>query len=346
MLYKTFVRPALFALGNGDAEKAHDIVKRAMRITQQIPPILFTIDFLCQAYYNERPVRAFEITFPNRVGLAAGFDKNAEVLPFMQALGFGFLEIGSVLPDYQRGNDKPRMFRIEEMGSIINRMGFNSAGMSTVEANLRKMRRGIRVPVGISLGKMKNTPPEEAADDYQVVLQQLYDYGDYFVINVSSPNTEKLRELQTPAFLGKLVEAVVKTSRHYGGKPVLVKFDPDMPLSDLLQAVEAAMAAGASGIILTNTTTERPYLGSYPVNAPFYINEKGGMSGEWLFEKSLERVAHVHKHAPKVVIIAGGGINSVEREVKMLDAGATLIQIYTGLIYEGPDLVRKLRFLV
>ncbi|MES2006733.1 MAG: quinone-dependent dihydroorotate dehydrogenase [Patescibacteria group bacterium] len=344
MLYQALIRPILFKLSSGDHEEAHLLAKRMIRGIQHVPPILYAIESLCQARHNPRPVEAFGITFPNRVGLAAGFDKDAEMIPFMQAIGFGFVEIGSVLPRYQKGNDRPRMFRIEELKGIINRMGFNSAGASTVEANLREHRKKIRIPIGISLGKMKTTPLENAADDYLEVMGYLYRFGDYFVINISSPNTPGLRELQTRSYIGKLVKAVVDLSTRLGGKPVLVKLAPDMTNEEMLEAVEAALENGISGIIISNTTTERPYLG-YQSSPPAHIEEIGGWSGEWLFEKTLEKVGVVREHYPDVPIIGVGGINSAEHELRMLDQGATLIQILTGLVYEGPGLVEELRFI-
>ncbi len=340
MLYEDIIRPILFKLSEGDAEEAHLMAKRGIITLQYVPPILATIDFLCQAYYNEKPVEAFGVTFPNKVGLAAGLDKNGEMLPFWQALGFGFAEIGAVLPNPQVGNPrkpKPRLYRVPEYNGLINRMGFNSDGHFAVVANLQKHLPKMRIPIGINMGKMKGTPLEAAGEDYCAVLRVLYPYGSYFVINVSSPNTPELRELQTPKFLGKLVSQVVGVSNKLGGKPVLIKFDPDMTDHDTIEAVEVALENGIRGVILTNTTTTRPESGGV-------FDEMGGMSGDWVFFKALHKVRIVRKHFPDLPIIGVSGINGGERHRRMLGSGATLTEILTGLIYRGPVVIEEARF--
>jgi len=341
-MYKGLIRPILFALSQGDAEKAHLLAKKAMQVMQRSTPLLLCIEYMCKVGDKPPPTELLGITFPSRVGLAAGFDKNAEVLPFLQALGFGFLEIGSVLPEPQAGNPRPRMFRLEEHGSIINRMGFNSDGADAVVQNLEKLSGRLWIPIGISLGKMKETPLEDAADDYVKVKRKLARHSNFLIINISSPNTPGLRQLQGRQYLEALVKSVVvsekQVRRH---RPVLVKIAPDINEAELDETLEAALAGGVAGIVVSNTTTTRPISGPWTPHA----QESGGMSGRPVFPLMIEKLRQVRRLDSGIPIIAVGGIDSLARGQQALDEGANLIQILTGLVYEGPGLIRDLRTL-
>jgi dihydroorotate dehydrogenase len=274
----------------------------------------------------------FGLKFPNPVGLAAGFDKNAIVLPAWEGLGFGFAEIGTVTAKAQPGNPRPRLFRVPEISGVINRMGFNNDGADVVAARLAKLKataRWPRFPVGINLGKSKVTPIEKAAADYLHSFSRLRDVGDYFVLNVSSPNTPGLRSLQDRAALDQLFRAVQATNA--GAKPMLVKIAPDLTweaIDDVLALVEAHRIAG---VIATNTTIDHT-----PV--PGHRRETGGLSGLPVRARSTEIIRYIARKT-KVPVIGVGGIFSPADAKEKFDAGAVLVQLYTGFIYEGPALV-------
>jgi dihydroorotate dehydrogenase len=327
MLYPDFVRPLLFQF---NAEFAHTAVMAGTKLLARIPPACR----LLRAFARPRPwpVQALGLTFPNPVGLAGGMDKNAEAPLAWWAFGFGFVELGTVTPLPQKGNPKPRMFREPATGALVNRMGFNNHGAAAVAKALDSLaKRGLRppFPIAVSVGKNKDTPAERTADDYAAAAAAVAPHADFVTINVSSPNTPGLRQLQTPAWLRKLVEVVRAAS---GTKPVLVKVAPELGGDDLSAAVDAVMDAGAGGVIATNT------LGCTAPNG-----EPAGRSGRPLREIARERVAAVRKRVGEAATVIGcGGIDGMPSAGAMLDAGANLIQLYTGLVYEGPFLPARI----
>lgn len=317
-----------------DPERAHNLLTKIVTELYFMPRILAFITWwhtIPDRY--KKPITRCGITFPHRVGMAAGFDKQGLLLRFLQMLGFGFVEVGTVLPSFQEGNPLPRVFRIPEQLAIVNRMGFNSLGAAFVKWALNSVSGQIRIPVGISLGMMKGTDLREAWKQYVEVLELLYELGDYFVINVSSPNTPELRDLQQSGYLVELTQRVVEASRRLGGKPILVKFDPDATDEATLAMIQAAVEGGASGVIIANTSTTIKVLGD---------DQKGGTSGEPIFKLTLSKVRLVRAAFPNLFIIAAGGIVDAEKALRMIQAGADLIQIYTGFIYFGPRLIRRI----
>lgn len=286
------------------------------------------------------------LTFPNRIGLAAGLDKDATATAGLARLGFGFLEVGTVTPRPQPGNPKPRLFRLKEDHALINRMGFNSAGATAVAANLRRVRDCIDVPVGINIGKNRDTPVDVAADDYRVCLAAIYDVADYVVVNLSSPNTPGLRDLQaasaTRALVAELVVERQRLADEHPEKtpvpPLFVKIAPDLAADDLEATVVEALAAGADGIVATNTTVSRP-----PSLRSKRAGEEGGLSGRPLFPLAIETVRRTRVAVGEGPVVVGvGGIAGPGDVAAMYDAGADLVQVYSALIFEGPALVARL----
>ena len=330
-----------------DEERAHNLVINALKVAQNIPWVLDQIQNRFGIDLSPDPVVLCGIKFPNRIGLAAGFDKNAKVVLALEAMGFGSVEVGTVLPEWQQGNPRPRVFRFDDDHVIINRMGFNSAGALRVRAHLEKYRSRVKIPIGISVSKMRDTPPEKAGDDCAAALTLLYDLGDYFVINASSPNTVGLRLLQNPRQLEQLTRGVVDTATRLakvaalGTKPVFVKIDPDFEDAQLPDVLSAIKNGGASGVIATNTTTRMPP--RIRDQHESLHGAGGGLSGDPLFPKALHRVEHIRKIDPTIPLIGVGGVRNERSVVAMREAGADIIQIYTGFIYEGPWLVRALR---
>jgi dihydroorotate dehydrogenase len=323
MLYPDLIRPLLFRF---DPERAHDLVLLGTRWFARAPLLCHLVRAMARP--KPTPVCALGLSFPNPVGLAGGMDKNA-VAPFAWwAFGFGFVELGTVTPLPQPGNDKPRMFRQPEARALVNRMGFNNDGAGAVAERLAgQARRGLRppFPIGVSVGKNKATPVERTADDYAAAAATLAPHADFVSVNVSSPNTPGLRGLQTPAWLSKLVTVVRAAS---GAKPVLVKVAPELDGDDLDAALDAVMAAGAAGVIATNT------LGCV---AP--TGEPAGRSGRPLRDISPRRVEAIRRRVGDAATVIGcGGVDDAGSAQRMLDAGATLIQLYTGLVFEGPFL--------
>jgi dihydroorotate dehydrogenase len=325
-VFTSAVRPVLFRLGGGDAEKAHE----------------FTLDRLAglgagsrallhRRYAVQAPVEAFGVRFPNPVGLAAGMDKNGVALPAWPALGFGFVEVGTVTAKPQPGNDKPRLFRLRDSEAVINRMGFNNGGAAALAARLAELGP-LGVPLGVSLGKSKVTPLEEAVEDYLTSYNLLHPHADYIAVNVSSPNTPGLRTLQDKSALGALLAALV------GKKPVLVKIAPDLTEPAIAELLEVCLAAGAAGVIATNTTLSRE--GVAAADQP-RAAETGGLSGRPLTERARKIVHFVHEETGgRLPVIGVGGILEADDAARMFDAGAALVQLYTGFIYRGPALVR------
>jgi dihydroorotate dehydrogenase len=292
------------------------------------------LSILRRWYFVRAPRTVFGIEFPNQIGLAAGLDKDGTALKAWPALGFGFVEIGTVTRHAQAGNARPRLFRLAGSEAIINRMGFNNRGAEEIAARLAQSGGGLSVPLGISLGKSSRTPLSQAVADYAAAYQALRTHGDYFVVNVSSPNTPGLRVLQNRTYLRDLLSALV------GDKPVLVKISPDLSdhaISDVLQVCTDRRAAG---IIATNTTLGR--VGLAPDDVP-KAEEPGGLSGGPLTERAREVVAFVHKETGGAIPVIGvGGIMSPDDAVGMVDAGADLVQLCSGFIYHGPALVRAI----
>ncbi|MET3430394.1 dihydroorotate dehydrogenase [Actinoplanes tereljensis] len=325
-VFEKAVRPVLFRIGGGDAEKAHEFtLDRLRRLGER------TRSLLRARYATDAPVEVFGVRFPNAVGLAAGVDKNGHALPAWSALGFGFVEVGTVTAKAQPGNDKPRLFRLRGSEAIINRMGFNNAGAAALAARLDALGP-IGVPLGISLGKSKVTPLEEAVEDYLTSYRLLHPYADYIAVNVSSPNTPGLRSLQDKSAIADLLTALA------GDTPVLVKIAPDLTEPAIAELLEVCLSHGAAGVIATNTTLARDGLAAadQPRGA-----EAGGLSGRPLTEKARKVVHFVHTETGgRLPIIGVGGVMSPDDASRLLDAGASLVQLYSGFIYHGPALVR------
>jgi dihydroorotate dehydrogenase len=334
VVYKQVVRKALFRLHGGDAERVHETTLAAL---SRLSPVA---KFSTGA---RNPRTVFGVQFPNPVGLAAGMDKDGRALPAWAALGFGFVEVGTVTRHPQPGNPRPRLFRLRSSEAIINRMGFNNAGAQALAARLERLGP-LPVPLGISLGKSKITPVEEAVEDYCASLRTLYRHGDYFAVNISSPNTPGLRSLQDRTALTELLGELNSTSAELarGGatKPILVKIAPDLTDSAIGELLEVCADHDVSGLIATNTTLGRS--GLDPADAGL-ADEAGGLSGRPLATRAREVVQFVSKETDgKLPIIGVGGIFSADDAARMVDAGASLVQVYTGFIYEGPGLVRRI----
>jgi dihydroorotate dehydrogenase len=328
MLYERTMRPALFRVGGGDPEAAHEWTLRRLAALARRPA---AVALLRRRYAVPAPVSAFGLTFPNPVGLAAGMDKDGAGLPAWPALGFGFVEVGTVTWHPQPGNPRPRLFRLPASGAIINRMGFNNAGAEALADRLSDLDR-LPVPLGVSLGKSKVTELADAVEDYARSYLALRHHADYFAVNVSSPNTPGLRRLQDPGYLDALLDALV------GVTPVLVKIAPDLTDQAIGEALQVCVDRGAAGVIATNTTLHRD--GLAPADAA-RAAEPGGLSGRPLTARAVEVVGFVHKQAGDALPVIGvGGIMTPDDATRMRDAGARLVQLYTGFVYHGPALVR------
>ncbi|WP_229072438.1 quinone-dependent dihydroorotate dehydrogenase [Actinoplanes sp. DH11] len=325
-LFDDAVRPVLFRLGGGDAEHAHEWTLN--RLAALPAPALAA---LRRRYAFAAPVEAFGVRFPNRVGLAAGMDKNGIALPAWPALGFGFVEVGTVTAKPQPGNDRPRLFRLKGSEAIINRMGFNNLGAAALADRLAALGT-LDVPLGISLGKSKVTPLEEAVEDYLTSYRLLHPFADYIAVNVSSPNTPGLRKLQDSDAIAGLLKALS------GPVPVLVKIAPDLTEAAIAELLEVCLRHGAAGLIATNTTLSRDGIDDADQHL---AGEAGGLSGRPLTERARQVVKFVHDETGgRLPIIGVGGIMSVDDASRLLDAGASLVQLYSGFIYRGPELVR------
>ncbi len=283
----------------------------------------------------------FGIKFKNPVGLAAGFDKDARLIDEMALLGFGFIEIGTLTPKPQPGNPQPRLFRLPEDEALINRMGFNNGGVQEAVGRLRKRKSD--VIVGGNIGKNKVTPNENAVDDYLYCLEQLHPWVDYFVVNVSSPNTPNLRDLQEKEPLKALLTAVKEANdQKEKPKPILLKIAPDLTDGQLDDIVEIVLDTGIDGVIATNTTIDRSQLTTNP--AEVEAMGAGGVSGKVLRNRSTEVISYLHKKSLGAFPIVGvGGIYSAEDAIEKLEAGASLVQVYSGMIYEGPGLIKRIK---
>ncbi|MFI5838885.1 quinone-dependent dihydroorotate dehydrogenase [Catenuloplanes sp. NPDC051500] len=329
MIWEQFARPALFRVGGGDAERAHEWTLQRLAQLSGVPSAL---SILSGKYGTDNPVDVFGVRFPNPVGLAAGMDKNGVALAAWPALGFGFVEAGTVTALAQPGNEKPRVFRLRQSAAVINRMGFNNEGAAALAERLGQK---LPVPLGISLGKSKVTPLEDAVEDYLTSLRLLKAHADYIAVNVSSPNTPGLRQLQGREHLSELLGALVKEA---DGLPVLVKIAPDLTDAAIGEALEVCADTGVAGIIATNTTLARDGLAPADLSTSEQV---GGLSGRPLTRRAREVVSFVHRETDgNLPIIGVGGIMTPDDAARMFDAGAALIQLYTGFIYGGPALVR------
>ncbi|HEY8927988.1 MAG TPA: quinone-dependent dihydroorotate dehydrogenase [Mucilaginibacter sp.] len=335
------IKPLLFKF---DPEKVHYWVTANLKRFNKLPGGASLIRTIWKVEDPKLEREVFGLKFPNPVGLAAGFDKNAEMMGEMANLGFGFVEVGTVTPLPQPGNDKPRMFRLPKDGGLINRMGFNNLGVDVAAeriAAFRKSKAGQRgLIIGGNIGKNKVTPNEEATSDYIKCFDRLFDMVDYFVVNVSSPNTPGLRALQEKEPLMELLNTLQKRNSKNGiSRPILLKIAPDLTDEQLNDIVEIVQQTGIAGIIATNTTISRDGLTS-PGNL---TNETGGLSGMPLTKRSTEVISYLHKKSNGAFPIIGvGGIHSAEDAIEKLNAGAALVQLYTGFIYEGPGLIGRI----
>ncbi|MGW4131513.1 quinone-dependent dihydroorotate dehydrogenase [Amycolatopsis japonica] len=339
MLFDKIVRPALYRVSGSDPETVHERTIGSLARLSRVSPALAALG---RVYRTDDPVTFLGLRFPNRVGLAAGMDKNGRALHAWPALGFGFVEVGTVTRHPQPGNDKPRLFTLAQTDAVINRMGFNNEGAEALAARLAATGKP-PVPLGVSIGKSKVTPLDEAVEDYRFSLRALYPYADYFAINVSSPNTPGLRALQDKSALAELLAELRETSAELAGDakptPVLVKVAPDLTDEALAELLEVCLDHGVAGLIATNTTLSRE--GIAPPEAS--VGEQaGGLSGRPLTARSVEVVRFVHDETGgKLPIIGVGGIFDAGAAARMLDAGAGLVQLYTGFALHGPGLVKR-----
>jgi dihydroorotate dehydrogenase len=330
LIYSHVLRPILFRM---DPENAHHF---AMSWLSWISNSSLLLRGLGAFHRVRKPRDVAGMTFPNAVGLAAGFDKDAKVLPAWEALGFGFVEVGTITAKAQPGNPRPRIFRIPEAGALINRMGFNNDGAEKVAARLADVKasgRWPKIPVGINIGKSKVTPVEEAASDYVASFRLLRPFADYMTLNVSSPNTPGLRSLQAVGELEKLLEAVMAENRD-NPVPVFVKLAPDLHQEEARDIVAMGDSKGVAGWIATNTTVDHSSI-------PEAKRTTGGLSGAPLRSRATEWIRALRKCTDKP-LIASGGVMNVEAAREKIDAGASLVQVYTGYVYGGPALVREI----
>jgi dihydroorotate dehydrogenase len=323
-----------------DAEQVHAWVMKRLVFAYSVPAIRRALRaaFVLRDPTLER--RLWGMTFPNPVGLAAGFDKDAKYTDALSCLGFGFIEIGTVTPRPQPGNPKPRLFRLPADGALINRMGFNNDG--SAQAALRLKRRRERIIIGGNIGKNKLTPNEEAADDYETCFRDLHKVVDYFVVNVSSPNTPGLRQLQDKEPLTALLTRLQAINDEYPKrKPILLKIAPDLSNQELDDIIEIVKITNLDGIVATNTTISRSGLHT-PAGEVTAIGA-GGLSGMPLRDRATEVIRYISKATQRQVpIIASGGIFTAADAIEKLKAGAVLVQVYTGFIYEGPAIAKKI----
>jgi dihydroorotate dehydrogenase len=326
------LRPLLFKL---DAETAHRATLYALGVAQRSgfsqwiakPPA-------------DLPTKVFGITFPNPVGLAAGLDKNAEHLDALDALGFGFIEVGTVTPKPQPGNDRPRLFRLPRHEAIINRMGFNNAGVDALVRNVQQSSyHGV---LGINIGKNKDTPNEKAVSDYLLCLTRVYEHASYVTVNISSPNTQGLRDLQEEATLRRFISVLREAqerlgSQHGRRKPMLLKIAPDLGEAELDAIAEVLLHTGIDGVICSNTTIDHAAVADDP-----HGNEVGGLSGKPLFDRSTAVLTGMHRRLQgRIPLIGVGGILDGSDAAEKMEMGASLVQLYSGLIYRGPPLIAE-----
>jgi dihydroorotate dehydrogenase len=331
-MYKLLIRPLLFCF---DPEKVHYFTFSLIRIVSKIPGFSGIFRAIYEVKDSRLETEVFGLKFKNPVGLAAGFDKNAVLYKELSNFGFGFIEIGTLTPKAQDGNPKKRLFRLREDSAIINRMGFNNGG---VEEAVMRLKQNSGVLIGGNIGKNKITPNEEATSDYEICFEALFDYVDYFVVNVSSPNTPNLRALQDKEPLTELLQTLQnKNLAKPKQKPILLKIAPDLTDEQLLDIIDIINETKIAGVIATNTTLSREGLASENKI------ETGGLSGKPLTKRSTEVIRFLSVKSNKSFPIIGvGGIHSAEDAIEKLEAGASLVQLYTGFIYEGPALVKAI----
>jgi dihydroorotate dehydrogenase len=331
VLYDRLMRPVLFRI---NPETAHHLAMHALGV-------LSASDALCRAVGRTPDPRlartVFGLRFPSPVGLAAGFDKSAQVLPAWAALGFGFVEAGTITPRPQPGNPRPRVFRYPDLGALVNRMGFNNDGAAVVAERLGKLRasgRWPQIPIGMNLGKNKDTPLEAAAADYTEAFDRLRPFADYVALNISSPNTPGLRTLQGREALEPLIDAVqARNLSKAPVLPILVKLAPDLGWEEIETLIEVAQRWGASGLIATNTTLDHSCIAGR--------DQAGGLSGAPLRARSTEVLRFIAERT-RLPVIASGGVMDTDSALEKFDAGAALVQVYTGFVYRGPELLREI----
>ena len=331
-MYQRLIKPFLFLF---DPEKVHYFAFSLIKLLTSIPGVNLLLKYLYVVEDSKLEREVFGLKFPNPVGLAAGFDKNAVLYKELSHFGFGFIEIGTLTPKGQPGNPKKRLYRLKEDQAIINRMGFNNNG---VDDAVKRLKKNKSVLIGGNIGKNKVTPNEEAVNDYIYCFNALFDYVDYFVVNVSSPNTPNLRALQDKAPLTHLLSTLKKINdKKESPKPILLKIAPDLSNDQLLDIIEIVTTVNINGVIATNTTLNREGLQSA------HKTEVGGLSGKPLTKRSTEVIRFLVKESNNAFPIIGvGGIHTPEDALEKLDAGAALVQLYTGFVYEGPAAVRNI----
>ena len=335
-MYKLLIRPILFWF---DPEEVHYFSFSFIKFICKIPFVLNIIKSIYEVKDSRLEREVFGLKFKNPVGLAAGFDKDAKCYKELSNFGFGFIEIGTLTPMPQDGNPKKRLFRLKKNNAIINRMGFNNGG---VDAAVLRLKKNKGVLIGGNIGKNKLTPNEDAISDYLICFDALFDYVDYFVVNVSSPNTPNLRELQEKKPLTELLTKLEsQNSEHTTKKPILLKIAPDLTNEQLLDIIDIVNETKIAGVIATNTTISRE--GLQTENNTDVLGETGGLSGKPLTKRATEVIRFLSEKSNKAFSIIGvGGIHSDEDALEKLEAGASLIQLYTGFIYEGPKLVTEI----
>lgn len=338
--YEKVLRPILFQT---EPEKAHDLGVSVMDILGKFSPACRLMEIF-NLVRTEKPIQLFGLDFPNAVGLAAGMDKNGRFFRAAPALGFGHVEIGTVTHLQQPGNERPRVFRYRDHDAIINRMGFNNDGAEAVAKRLKSSlgKRKSRVPLGINIGKSKIVPLDQAVADYLASFQLLAEYADYMTINISSPNTKGLRKLQKEGYLDKLLGELAKSNRSRAKKlgvnptPILLKISPDLSFREIDHIIECLLKWEFSGIVATNTTIARPDQFSK-------TRETGGLSGPPLHRRAVEIVSYINRvTSDKLPIIGVGGIHDAESAGRMVDNGARLVQLYTGMVYRGPFIAKPI----
>ena len=332
-MYKKIVSPFLFLF---DPESVHNFTFILLKLSFKFPLTKYIVSFFLSLEDPKLEKQLFGLNFKNPIGVAAGLDKNAAHIREFSSFGFGFVEVGTITPEPQIGNPKKRLFRLEKDNAIINRMGFNNEGLEKI---LIRLKNNYDVIIGGNIGKNKSTPNAEAKLDYLKCFKKLYDYVDYFVINISSPNTPGLRELQTPNFLKDLFKDVnIERAKRKKYKPILIKISPDLEKNKIDELLQIIKHCKIDGIVATNTTVNFPNLVSISKN------ESGGLSGAPLQKKSNQIISYISKKTDgKLPIIGVGGILSAKDAINKLRCGAHLVQLYTGIIYEGPVIAKKIK---
>lgn len=337
MFFWRILKPIVFLM---DPERAHYFSMRLFSIALSIPLISWILkrSFICEHHSLDRVVDGMH--FRNPVGLAAGFDKDGRWLPLLQELGFGFIEVGTVTPRPQSGNPKPRLFRLIKDRSVINRMGFNNEGVDALVSRLKAFQNEKKLIIGGNIGKNKDTPNERAAEDYLYCFRALFDHVDYFTINVSSPNTAGLRALQEKEPLIRLLQTIQDDNHaRPRSKPVYLKLAPDLDPEALSDVLEAVRATRIQGLVLTNTTIRRPA----ELKETRWVGESGGLSGKAVQPFSDEMLGWARQADPNITLMGAGGISSPKDALRKIELGADLVQVYSGMIFEGPWMIRSIK---